>query len=441
MSHVSVVPYYPTGESVAEALELSGAFDRLRSSDRVFIKPNIVFWSRQTQIPPWGVITTTKVVEDIIVALKRFGINHIIIGEGTITLDPRDTQTAAHAFDRLGYTALARRYGVTVVNLFEHPFRPVNLSNGTTIKLAENFLDADFIISLPVLKTHAQTRVSLSQKNLKGCLDMASRKAFHSGDPQNDLDNHIAAFMDILPEKICTVIDGIFSLERGPNYTGTAQRSDVLIASKDLLAADIVAAHILGIPPDTVGHIAKTCLKKGIAPSIDAVEIVGEPLDMWAKKHNWDFPYNADNTLPLQMDFMKIKGLSFPKYDSSLCSYCSGITGMLQAAITAAWKGIPFDNVEVLTGKMQRPMPGMNHTLLLGKCQVKLNTHHPAIKNAIKVNGCPPRIDDLITGLHKAGIDITDSFAQNIEATPELFMKKYAKKPQFSMDFFQANNA
>lgn len=53
MSKVSIVKYEKPGESVAKAIELSGAFDRLRKGDRVFIKPNIVFWSKVVDMPPW----------------------------------------------------------------------------------------------------------------------------------------------------------------------------------------------------------------------------------------------------------------------------------------------------------------------------------------------------------------------------------------------------
>ena len=40
---VSIVTYEKPFESVAKAINLSGAFDRLQSTDRVFVKPNIVF--------------------------------------------------------------------------------------------------------------------------------------------------------------------------------------------------------------------------------------------------------------------------------------------------------------------------------------------------------------------------------------------------------------
>jgi len=49
-----------------------------------------------------------------------------------------------------------------------------------------------------------------------------------------------------------TIIDGIYSLERGPGYSGDAHRTDIIVASRDLISADKVGASILGISPQTV---------------------------------------------------------------------------------------------------------------------------------------------------------------------------------------------
>jgi hypothetical protein len=71
------------------------------SQARVFVKPNIVFWTRAVPFPKWGVITTTRVVEDMIVLLKERGIDDITIGEGMVTMTPGDLETPAHAFETL----------------------------------------------------------------------------------------------------------------------------------------------------------------------------------------------------------------------------------------------------------------------------------------------------------------------------------------------------
>ncbi len=435
---VAIVKYEKPVESVEKAIALSGALDTLKKGDRVFIKPNIVFWSRSVAMPPWGVITTTRVVEDVLRQVIKRKPGEIIIGEGTVTSDPQDRETSEHAFETLGYNEIARKYGAKIINVFDKNFRQVDLGGGIRLNLAEDLLDADFVISLPVLKTHAQTRVSLSMKNIKGCLDMESRKLCHSADMVNDLDFHVSRLVKALPEA-CTIIDGIYTLERGPAYTGNARRSNIILASSDLLAADITGAALLGFNPTEVPHIKICCKEANIFPSPESVELVGEPLKNMVRPHKWAFPYNKDDTLPLNLERIGVKGFFLPRYDHSICTYCSELMGPIQMTIGKTWDGKAFDDVEVLTGKIHRPTPGMKHTILLGQCQVKLNKENKYIKNRILVPGCPPKIDKLISGLKESGIEADPTVFKNLDMTPGLFMKRYKGKTEFSQKFYRAD--
>ena len=99
---VSIVRFDKTPEAVRSAVDLCHGLDHLPSKARVFIKPNIVYWTRATLFPMWGVITTSRVVEDMVILLKERGINDITIGEGGIAYDPKDKETAAHALMSAG---------------------------------------------------------------------------------------------------------------------------------------------------------------------------------------------------------------------------------------------------------------------------------------------------------------------------------------------------
>jgi uncharacterized protein (DUF362 family) len=103
---VAVVCYEAPERSVRRAVELCRGLDHLPARAKVFIKPNIVFWTRAVPFPKWGVITTTRIVEDAVRLLKERGVDDITIGEGTVTTAPGDPETAAHAFETLGYGVL-----------------------------------------------------------------------------------------------------------------------------------------------------------------------------------------------------------------------------------------------------------------------------------------------------------------------------------------------
>ncbi len=61
-SIVAVVRYQAPLESVKQAVDLCRGLEQVKPGMRVFIKPNIVFWTKATAFPKWGVITTSRVV-------------------------------------------------------------------------------------------------------------------------------------------------------------------------------------------------------------------------------------------------------------------------------------------------------------------------------------------------------------------------------------------
>jgi len=120
---VSIVKYETALDSVRKAVELCRGLDHLPAKARVFIKPNIVFWTKATNFPKYGVITTSRIVEDMVILLKERGIDDISIGEGTVLRDPKDMETQQHAFENLGYAELSKRYGVKLVNIWQRPLK------------------------------------------------------------------------------------------------------------------------------------------------------------------------------------------------------------------------------------------------------------------------------------------------------------------------------
>ena len=131
-SVVAIVHYEKPLESVRKAVELCRGLDDVPADAKVFIKPNIAYWTKAVPFPKWGVVTTSRVVEDMVILLRERGIDDII-GEGTVTMDPKDRETAVHIYKTLGYDVLESRYGVKYVNIFERPFEKVDLGAGVIL--------------------------------------------------------------------------------------------------------------------------------------------------------------------------------------------------------------------------------------------------------------------------------------------------------------------
>ena len=433
---VAIVRYEKPLESVRKAVDLSNGLDGLSSHSKVFIKPNIVFWTKVSPFPKWGVITTSRVVQDMVSLLKERGINDITIGEGTVLFDPRDNETPAHAFETLGYNLLKKRFGVKVINVFERPFQKVDLGDGVELNFNADILDSDFVVNIPVLKTHAQTLVSLGIKNIKGMIDINSRKKCHSADPVRNLHYMVSKLANKLPPTF-TILDGIYTNERGPSFDGKIRRSNLLVASTDVLSTDKVGAWILGYHTSDVPHLVYAALERKRTQDLSDVEVVGEkPADV-SMRLEYSFGYNQTDTLPLPMEKMGIKGLAYPKYDLTLCTYCSALTGIILTSIAFAWKGEPWDDVEVLTGKVMKPTPGRKKTILIGKCLYSANKNDPRIKEMISVKTCPPSPKAIVEALHQAGIEVNPAIFEHLEAAPGFFMGKYEGKPDFDESLFR----
>lgn len=433
---VAVTKYQAPFESVRQAVASCGGLKHLPAGAKVFIKPNIVYWTKATNFPKWGVITTSRIVEDVVQLLRENGIDDITIGEG-IVADAKDNETPAHAFSTLGYETLRQRYGVRYINVMERPFREVDLGEGISLNFNEDILDSDFVVDLPTLKTHNQTTVSLGIKNLKGVIDTKSRKKCHNADPDRDLNFHIARLADRLPP-ILTLVDGIYSLERGPAFDGKMRRSNLLVASRDILSADLVGSRLLGHEPADVPHIAQAAANRDRPTDLSDVEVFGERIEDVASHHTPDVEYVCDEKreLPKPLAKQGIEGLYYRKFDNTMCTYCSGLNGLVLTAVRQAYTGEPWDNIEVLTGKAMEPSPGMKATILLGQCMYQKNKDHPDIQKLISVKGCPPKPQDVVQALHEAGIDADPALFEQMDKLPGFFLERYKDKPEFEEAFF-----
>ena len=135
----------------------------------MLIKPNLV----TPDSPDSGLITSPQVVEAVSRYCLERGASKVTIGEG-----PGNYNTRAglkHCFTRTGISEIAERLGIEWVLFDDFTYRTFkNVSRFTPeqFRISEFVFDCDKLINLPVLKTHYLTTVTLSMKNLKGCLEV-----------------------------------------------------------------------------------------------------------------------------------------------------------------------------------------------------------------------------------------------------------------------------
>ena len=424
---VSVVKFNDPYLSLKEAIDLCDGLKGLNKSDKILIKPNLVEWYMEESFPPFGVVTTSAVMFALVRILTEEGFRNLTIGESTVL--PLGTK-GRDVFKALGYEKLREDYGVELIDFKEEKHEGVDFDE-LKFFIPKKVLEADKIINVPVLKTHAMCKVSLGLKNLKGCIDAKSKKLCHG--KEVDLHHTFSRIAEKLPVAL-TIIDGVYTIERGPTYIGEAFRKDLLIASTDIYAADVVGAEILGYGAKDVPHLEFHAGRNGLSTDIADIEIKGD-IDSHKTHLEWEHVWTEDGTGPIYFKLFGITGLTVRKYDNTLCTGCVDRWSTAINLLATSFKGKPFDNIEVLNGKKMLSEGGFNKTVLFGKCVCDANKDNPNIKKAIPIRSCPPDIEKFIALMSEEGIEF--DFEASLKFRQFLF-DRYKGKEEFDFSLFTA---
>ena len=116
---------------------------------------------------------------------------------------------------------------------------------------ASRFLmeDVDVFITLPVLKTHVVTRVTLGLKNQWGCIPSPMRLLYH-----HILDYGIVALNRAYKPSIA-ILDGTYAMDRRGPLEGDPIPAGWMVVADNVVTLDAVGAHLLGVDPHQVRHI------------------------------------------------------------------------------------------------------------------------------------------------------------------------------------------
>ena len=173
MFDVAVVKYEEPMKSLRKAVDLAGGLDRFSADSKVVIKPNLVIWHEGVNFPKYAVLTTSRLIEDMVKLLVEQGARDISIVEGSVHLEKKPRHSIVElAAKGLGYDVLKKRYGVKVIDALRGSFTKVTIDD-VTLNVNKDILEADYVVDMPVLKTHSQCMVSLGIKNLKGVINLS----------------------------------------------------------------------------------------------------------------------------------------------------------------------------------------------------------------------------------------------------------------------------
>lgn len=282
-------------KAVEQAIDLLGGIKHVtKGVNTVMLKPNLV--STQAE-------ATTKlaVVRALAETMQRAG-KEVSIGEGSAAVPNFNVKGTAiyrtrkreildpmqqYVFEQLGYAGLAKTLRVPLVNLHSGELVDVAVPGGFVfdkITLHKSLAETDLLCSVPMMKTHQLATVTLGMKNLIGAFPgtvyQSVRGHMHDLAAKVEPTAASAVVVDMVrANKLgLVVIDGSMAMEGNGPSMGKTFKMDVIVAGANPVAADMVAASVMGFAPAEIPTF-QWANKAGLRPAgLDEIEVRGEPI-------------------------------------------------------------------------------------------------------------------------------------------------------------------
>lgn len=274
-ARVAIAQGEPIGEAVRRALAPLDV-EGLVQGRYVAVKPNDT-WATPEDASGVTQGDTLDAVLGLLLAARP---RRLVVSGGAGAAETADV------FEASGMMAAVRRHGVELVDHNRGPFADVALDHGPqrAIKANRRVLDYEVLVSLAQLKLHDSATVTLCLKNIA----MSYPAADWYGHPRgsyahehaffDDLHGFIAGMAKRFPIHLGLIAGHPAMIATGP-LGGKPVETDLVIASRDAVAADVIGARLLGFRPMAVRHLWEAG-RLGLGETdLAAIEVVGLSLE------------------------------------------------------------------------------------------------------------------------------------------------------------------
>jgi uncharacterized protein (DUF362 family) len=246
----------PLAATIRDGLLATGAKPQAFLGKRVLLKPNMVEPSRKIS----HMTTHPSMVAAAAEVFRSWGAQ-VTVGEAPGHV--RDTELA---LVESGVDDAVDAAGVTFADL---NYEPVawQANRGRRSPLAGfwfpcSVVEADYVVSLPKMKTHHWMGLTASMKNLYGVLPglvygWPKNVLHHAGIPQTVYDINAS-----LPPLVA-IVDGIDCMEGDGPIMGSLKRMGLVVVGTNLPAVDATVARIMGLAPERIPYLALAANKLG----------------------------------------------------------------------------------------------------------------------------------------------------------------------------------
>ncbi len=206
---------------------------------RICIKPNLLGPNSAAS----GATTHPELAAGIIEYLQDHGYRNLVMAEGA-WVGARTSEAVRFC----GYDRLCETYGIPFIDTQKEASFEKDCA-GMKLNLCDCVKDFDFLINVPVLKGHCQTRVTCALKNMKGLIPNKEKRRFHALGLHEPI-AHLGAGIHqdfIVVDHICGDLD----FEEGGN---PVVRNCVMTA-RDPVLVDAYVCQMLNYTVDQVPYV------------------------------------------------------------------------------------------------------------------------------------------------------------------------------------------
>jgi len=235
MTLVSVVHGRDVEKMVRTEIGLIGGIEKLDISGKsILLKPNILSGS-----PP-PATTNPKVIKAVAKMLYESGARRVLVGDMSALTKLPTRKNMDITFIRL----MAEEAEAELVPFEERGWVSIDLPQGQFLKqvyVSEVLFQVDRIINLPVIKTHRSATYSIALKNFVGATHFRQRPYFVDRAHWEE----VIAELNLAYTPDLNIVDGTRLMMEGGPWKGRACDANILIATGDRIAADILGLGIL----------------------------------------------------------------------------------------------------------------------------------------------------------------------------------------------------
>jgi len=225
---------------------LGGMSKFVSKGEAVIVKPNIG-WDRK---PEQAANTNPEVLKTVVLMCLEAGAKKVRVMD-------RTCNDARRCYKQSGIQDAVESIGdpaATIEHIDDRKFVKMPIKDGDTLSgwtFYKDILEADRIINVPIAKHHNAARLTMSLKNIMGCLG-GNRGNIHA-----DLDHNLADLNTVMKFDLI-VLDAVRILTGNGPQGGRlkdVKRMDTVVAGTDPVAVDSYGATLFGIRGKDIPHV------------------------------------------------------------------------------------------------------------------------------------------------------------------------------------------